>query len=174
LLQGYGPADFFTAARRFTQRGDLQVEFSTIEDILEFALEKEDASFRLYISAARTSVSSSAKKLFEEMAAQEANHKRFIQQLDREKIARYKLRNVPDLKISEYLVDIPYREDMTFQEVLVYAMKCEEKAYRLYAEAETMTDDPELIKLFRMLAGEEKKHKFYLESMYDDKVLTDM
>lgn len=150
------------------------MEFSTIEDILEFALEKEDASFRLYKSAAMASVNSSAKKLFEEMAAQEARHKKFIQQLDREKIAGYKPKNIPDLKISDYLVDIPYRDDMTFQEILVYAMKCEEKACRLYAEAETMTDDPELKKLFQMLAGEEKKHKFYLESMYDDKVLTDM
>ncbi len=150
------------------------MEFSTIEDILEFALEKEDASYRLYKSAAKTSVNSSAKKLFGEMAEQEANHKRFIQQLDRDKIARYRLKKIPDLKISEYLVDIPYREDMTYQEILVYAMKCEEKACRLYAEAETMTDDPELKKLFQMLAGEEKKHKFYLESMYDDKVLTDM
>lgn len=150
------------------------MEFSTIEDILEFALEKEDASYRLYKSAAKTSINLSAKKLFEEMAQQEANHKRFIQQLDREKIERYKSRQTPDLKISEYLVDIPYREDMTYQEILVYSMKSEEKACRLYAEAETMTDDPELKKLFRMLANEEKKHKFYLESLYDDKVLTDM
>ncbi|MBP1751723.1 MAG: ferritin [Geobacteraceae bacterium] len=150
------------------------MEFSTIEDILEFALEKEDASYRLYKSAAKASINLSAKKLFEEMAQQEANHKRFIQQLDREKIERYKSRQAPDLKISEYLVDIPYREDMTYQEILVYSMKSEEKACRLYAEAETMTDDPELKKLFRMLANEEKKHKFYLESLYDDKVLTDM
>lgn len=148
--------------------------FASIEDILEFALEKEDASYRLYKSAAKTSLNLSAKKLFEEMAEQEAVHKRFIQQLDREKIVRYALKNVPDLKISEYLVDIPYREDMTFQEILQFAMKSEEKAYRLYAEAESMTDDPELKKLFLMLANEEKKHKFRLESMYDDKVLTEM
>jgi len=150
------------------------VEFTTIDDILEFAMEKEDASYRLYKSAATASHSSSAKKLFEEMAEQEAAHKRFIQQLDKKKIAEFKIGNVPDLKISDYLVDVPYREDMTFQEILVYAMKCEEKAYRLYAEAETLTDDPELKKLFRMLASEEKKHKYRLESMYEDKVLTDM
>jgi rubrerythrin len=150
------------------------VEFRTIDDILEFAMEKEDASYRLYKSAAKASHSSSAKKLFEEMAEQEAAHKRFIQQLDRKKIAEFKIGNVPDLMISDYLVDVPYREDMTFQEILVYAMKCEEKAYRLYAEAEMMAEDPESKKLFRMLASEEKKHKFRLESMYEDKVLTDM
>jgi rubrerythrin len=150
------------------------VEFRTIEDILEFALEKEDAAYRLYKSAAKMSVKASAKKLFEEMAEQEASHKRFIQQLDKEKIAQYAFKNIPDLKISEYLVDVPYREDMTYQEILVYSMKSEEKSCRLYSEAETLTDDPELKKLFLMLANEEKKHKFYLESIYDDKVLTDM
>jgi rubrerythrin len=150
------------------------MEFSTIDDILEFALEKEDASYRLYKSAAKTSLNPAAKKLFEEMAEEEAAHKRFIRQLDREKIAQYQYRPAPDLRISEYLVDIPYRGDMTYQEILVYAMKGEEKAYRLYSEAETMTDDPELKKLFIMLANEEKKHKYRLESLYDDHVLTDM
>lgn len=150
------------------------MEFRTIEDILEFALEKEDAAYRLYKSAAKMSLNASAKKLFEEMAEQEASHKRFIQQLDKEKIAQYAFKKIPDLKISEYLVDVPYRGDMTYQEILVYSMKSEEKSCRLYSEAETLTDDPELKKLFLMLANEERKHKFYLESIYDDKVLTDM
>lgn len=150
------------------------MEFRTIDDILEFALEKEDASYRLYKSAAIASLSPSAKKLFEEMAEQEAAHKRFIQQLDKEKIAEYKTPSIPDMKISDFLVDVPYRDDMSFQEILVYAMKCEEKACKLYADAENMTDDEELKKVFRMLASEEKKHKFRLESMYEDKVLTDM
>ena len=150
------------------------MEFGTIEDILEFALEKEDASFRLYKSAAKMSASPSARKLFDEMAKQEEEHIRFIKQLNKEKIALYKLKEVPDLKISEYLIDIPYREDMTYQEILVYSMKGEEKSCRLYNEAEAMTDDPELKKLFLMLANEEKRHKYILESIYDEKVLTDM
>jgi rubrerythrin len=156
------------------RKEEQQVEFRTIEDILEFALEKEDAAYRLYKSAAKMSVNASAKKLFEEMAEQEAAHKRFIQQLDKEKIAQYTFKSIPNLKISEYLVDIPYREDMTYQEILVYSMKSEERSCRLYSEAETLTDDPELKKLFLMLANEERKHKLYLESIYDDKVLTDM
>ena len=150
------------------------MEFGTIEDILEFALEKEDASFRLYKSAAKMSASPSARKLFDEMAKQEEEHIRFIKQLNKEKIALYKLKKVPDLKISEYLIDIPYREDMTYQGILVYSMKGEEKSCRLYNEAEAMTDDPELKKLFLMLANEEKRHKYILESIYDEKVLTDM
>lgn len=150
------------------------MEFRTIEDILEFALEKEDAAYRLYKSAARMTANPAAKKLFEEMADQEARHKKFIQQLDREKITQYKFKEVPDLKISDYLVDVPYREEMSYQEILVFSMKSEEKSCRLYTEAASLTDDPDLKNLFLMLANEEKKHKFHLESIYDDKVLTDM
>jgi rubrerythrin len=53
-------------------------------------------------------------------------------------------------------------------------MKSEEKSCRFYMEAERMTDDPELKKLLLMLANEEKKHKFRLETLYEDKVLTEM
>jgi rubrerythrin len=37
-----------------------------------------------------------------------------------------------------------------------------------------MTDDPELKSLLSMLANEEQKHKFRLESLYEEKVLTEM
>jgi rubrerythrin len=103
------------------------VEFTTIDDILEFAMEKEDASYRLYKSAATASHSSSAKKLFEEMAEQEAAHKRFIQQLDKKKIAEFKIGNVPDQ--HQRLRSMSVSRD-TFQKYW-YAMKCEESIQTL-------------------------------------------
>jgi len=150
------------------------VDVKTMEEMLEFALEREDASYRLYLNAAKKSTNQSAKKIFEELAEQEAGHKKVIMQLDLEKTANYRFLGVPDLGISEYLVDIPYHESMTYQEILIFAMKNEEKAYRFYLEAEKMIDDPELKQLFLMLAHEEKKHKFRLESLYEEKVLTEM
>jgi rubrerythrin len=36
-----------------------------------------------------------------------------------------------------------------------------------------MTSDPDLKQMLLMLANEEKRHKFKLESLYDDKVLTE-
>lgn len=44
------------------------MEFNTIDDILEFALEKEDASYRFYKFAAKASFNPFAKKFFGEMA----------------------------------------------------------------------------------------------------------
>jgi rubrerythrin len=151
-----------------------RVGIDSIDDILEFALEREDASYRLYLNAAKKSTNPSARRIFEELAEQEAGHKRIILKLDKEKIATYTFIPVPDLGISEYLVDIPYHDAMSYQEILVFAMKNEERAYRFYSEAERMTDDPDLKQLLLMLANEERKHKFRLESLYEEKVLTEM
>lgn len=150
------------------------MDLNNIDDILEFALEREDASFRLYLNAAKRSSNPSAKKIFEELAEQEAGHKRLILNLDKEKISAYRFVSVPDLGISEYLVEAPYHDSMSYQEILIYAMKNEERAYRFYLEAERMTDDSELKQLMQMLANEERKHKFRLESLYEEKVLTEM
>jgi rubrerythrin len=150
------------------------VQLNSLDDILEFALEREDAAYRLYCNAAKMSTNAAARKIFEELAEQEAGHKRIILSLDKEKIAKYRITAVPDLGISDYLVDVSYNDAMTYQEILVYAMKNEEKACRFYREAEQMTDDPELKQLLLMMANEEQKHKFRLESLYEEKVLTEM
>ncbi|NMC73273.1 MAG: ferritin family protein [Geobacteraceae bacterium] len=150
------------------------MEPNSLDEILEFALEREDAAYRLYLNAAKKTSNPSARKIFEELAEQEAGHKRVILKLDKEKIAGYTFVKVPDMGISEYLVDIPYHESMSYQEILVFAMKNEEKAFRFYQEAGKMTDDPDLKQLLSMLANEEQKHKFRLESLYEEKVLTEM
>lgn len=149
------------------------MEFNSMQDVLAFAMEKEDDACLLYKSAAEMSTSVSARKMFLEMAEEEAGHKRLMEKLDKSKVEAYKFKKVPDLKISEYIHDVQYRNDMTYQEVLIYAMKGEEKSYRLYSEAASHTDDPDLQRLLLLLASEEKKHKFHLEALYNDKVLTE-
>jgi rubrerythrin len=147
--------------------------FKDIREVFDFAIEKEEASYQLYTKAAAMVASTASRKMLEEMAKQELGHKRLLQGMDREKVHEYRFVKVPDLKIGDYLVDVEYRDDMTFQEILVFAMKAEEQAARLYSEASHMTDVPELQRMLLMLANEEKKHKFNLESLYDDKILTE-
>ena len=52
-------------------------------------------------------------------------------------------------------------------------MKREEKAQQLYSDMGTRTGDPEIKKLFAMLAQEEAKHKLRLETEYDEYVLVE-
>jgi rubrerythrin len=83
----------------------------------------------------------------------------------------YQFGEVPDLKISEYLEDVPYSSDMDYPEILRYAIKAEEKSHHLYLLSAEKCQDPDLKKLFQMLAQEEAKHKLRFEKMYEDDVL---
>lgn len=147
--------------------------FKSLQEVITFAIGKEEASYLLYKKTAGMVKEVSSRKMLEEMAEQELGHKRLLQGMDQERIATYQVVKVPDLKIGDYLVDIEYRDDMTYQQVLIFAMKAEEKAAQLYTSACLLTNDPEAIKMLELLANEEKKHKFIIEALYDDKVLAE-
>ncbi len=87
---------------------------------------------------------------------------------DASKIATYEIKKIPDLKISDYLVDIEYEEGMLMSDILRIAMKREEQAVHLYRDLADKSMDKEIEKMFQLLAQEESKHKLALESMYDD------
>lgn len=148
-------------------------QFDTLKDVIQFAIGQEQAAYDLYRSAADQSVNISARKMFLEMAEEEAAHKRMLEGFTQQRIDQYPFRPVQDLKIGDYLVDVPCTTDMTYQQVLIFAMKAEERAARLYTEAASQTEEPEMRKLLLIMANEEKKHKFHLESIYDDKVLSE-
>jgi rubrerythrin len=57
---------------------------------------------------------------------------------------------------------------MPYNEILLLAMKREEKALRLYNQFLEQADTDEAKKLFKVLCQEEAKHKLALESKYDD------
>ncbi len=57
---------------------------------------------------------------------------------------------------------------MAYNELLMLAMKQEEKALKLYNELLENNESDEAKKLFQMLCQEEAKHKLKLETMYDD------
>jgi rubrerythrin len=72
------------------------------------------------------------------------------------------------MKRSDYMVDIEYEKGMHYTDILRLAMKREEKALKLYNVLQTKTQDEAYLKLFKILAQEEAKHKRVLETLYDD------
>jgi rubrerythrin len=54
------------------------------------------------------------------------------------------------------------------QDILVLAMKREEMAVKLYTNLAMGSVDDEFVKLFKLLAQEEAKHKLTFERLYDD------
>ena len=148
--------------------------FTTLEEIIKFAVKREETAYRLYKDAADKSTSIAARKMFEEMAAEEAGHQKVFSKIDLATVHQQAAARVPDMHLSEYLTDTPLRPDMTYDEILRYAIKTEESAWKLYTAAAEMTDDAQLKRTLLTFAEVEKGHKKRLEDIYDEKVLTEM
>ncbi len=149
------------------------MSFVTLDQVIKYAVEREEAAFQLYTKAAGMSTDIAAKKMFQEMAAEEAGHKQVFGKMDQEKANKYKDTTIPDMKIGKYLVDVPMKPNMTYQEILTFAIKAEEHAYQLYTMAADATADPDLQKVLRVFADVEKGHKIKVETLYDEHVLTE-
>jgi rubrerythrin len=144
--------------------------FQSLEEIIHFAIEKEKEAIAFYDDASRQEPYSGARKTFEQFADEERKHRDLLEGfLKGEKnLAAYDFKWIPDMKRSNYLVDLTYEPGMPYAEALRLAMKREEHALKLYNDLQEKADEPEVVNLFKMLSQEEAKHKLALETLYDD------
>lgn len=149
------------------------MSFVTLDEIISFAVRREEEAYHLYKNAAAISTSIAAKKMFEEMATEEAGHKDVFGKMNLEQAEQFKATQISDMKIGKYLAEVPLKPNMTYQEILTYAIKAEEGAYQLYSAAAEAVDDPRLKKVLSVFAEVEKGHKIKVEKLYDDHVLTE-
>ena len=148
-------------------------KFITLDDVIKFAIEREDTAYKLYKRAEELSTTIAAKKMFAEMAAEEATHKDVFSKIDVDKAEHHKLCTIPEASIARYLSDVPFRPDMSYQEILTFALKTEENAYQLYKAAAGMTEDEQLQKVLMNFADVELGHRRRLEIIYEERVLTE-
>jgi rubrerythrin len=163
-------ARFFSRTATTTILRGVIMNFKSIEDIIDYAVEKEEEAVAFYTEISQKETFSGARQTFEEFAQEEKKHAAMLRDFsaDKGKMADYTYEWIPDMKRSDYLVDIEYEPGMHYTEILRLAMKREEQALKLYNELAGKTEADDFIKLFQLLAQEEAKHKRVLETIYDD------
>ena len=146
------------------------MNFGSINEILGIAVEKEKEAVTFYNELSKKESIPALAKTFKDLAQEEAQHVKMLIKISKDHVVldSYEIKKIPDLKISEYLVEMEYTEGMVLQDILVLAMKREEMAVKLYTNLAMGSVDPEFIKLFQILAQEESKHKLTFERLYDD------
>lgn len=149
------------------------MEFVTLDEIVKFAVQREEEAVQLYTEAARLSTDISSRKLFEEFVAEETGHKKVFSNIDLAISEQLRSQKMPDLGIGKYLVSRPLRPNMTYPEILQYAIKAEDAAYNLYSAAAAATEDPKLKRTLQVFAEVELVHKKRIEDIYDSHVLTE-
>jgi len=149
------------------------VRFASIQEILDFAVKREEEAARAYANLQTRTRSQSLKKFLVELENDEKHHKELLLGLTGTQPSSLTIKPVPDLKISDYLVAEPVHADMTFQDLLILAAKKEQKAVDLYTELRGLVSDAEHKKLFEFLMVQEQSHKLRLETEYDKHVMTE-
>lgn len=146
--------------------------FESLEEIIDFAIEREKEAEEFYVDAAAEESMSGSIEMLKELAEEEHKHVRMLTELKNKGVVRtldrYKLKWIPDMKRSNYVAEIQFKKGMAYNEILRVAIKREEKALALYNELLEKTENAEAQKLFKVLCQEEAKHKLMFETMYDD------
>ena len=142
--------------------------FKSFQDIIEFAIGKEDEAALFYEDAAAAQTFSGPRDLFLSFAAEERKHAELLRHFETTDLSNYPFAWIPDLKRSNYLVDISFSGDMSYRDMLHLAIKKEEKSLALYRDLYDRADRENLKTLFKMLRQEEAKHKLALETLFDD------
>lgn len=148
-------------------------KFGSVDEILDFAIEKEEEAARFYSRMAAGMSKPWMSDVFHGFAEQELRHKTKLEQVKAGGELKPAEGKITDLKIADYLVDVEVSDSqkLTYAEALTLAMKREKASFKLYMDLADVTDEQRLKDAFVALAQEEAKHKLYMEIEYDEKVL---
>lgn len=144
------------------------MKLNSVEEILAFAVQKEQDAADFYNDLAGRMDKPYMKKIFESFAKEEMGHKGKLLGIREGKYAMPSQQKVQDLKIGDNLVDIELKANIDFQDALILAMKAEKAAFKLYIDLAEAADDDNAKDLFLSLAQEEAKHKLRFEIEYDN------
>ena len=141
------------------------------EEIIRFAIQREIESMDFYNKASNMVKHSGTRDLFLDFVKQEEGHKTKLEEVLAGKIVLGKIQKIPNLKISDYMVESELKPDISYGDILRIAMKREERSVKLYTDLNEKNQQETLKTLFGFLIQEESKHKYYIEKLYDDEIL---
>ena len=142
--------------------------FSSIEEILDFAIKEEEKAAEFYRDLAERVKNNAVSQIFIDFVKEEEKHKTKLLEVRSGDTSLLSTERVADLKISDYLVGYAPTANMTTQNAFLLAMKKEKAAFRLYTNLAAAVDNGAFKELLLSLAQEEAKHKLRFEIEYDD------
>ena len=144
---------------------------NTVDEILDYAIDQEQQAADFYAGFAARAEKAGMKKLLLEFAEEEKRHKERLLAVRTGERKLTPEKEVLDLKVSDYLVEVDASDNISFQDALIVAMKRERAAFQLYNDMAEKITDGNLKQVFVGLAKEEAKHKLFFETEYEEHVL---
>jgi rubrerythrin len=143
----------------------------TTDELLDFAIDREQEAHDFYMDLAGRAERPDIKDLLTQLAREELRHRKKLEEIKSGSRSFPAAKDVTDLKISDYHVDVEPSGELSYEDALVLAMKREESAFNLYTDLAKLAGDEELKSIFVALAQEEAKHKLRFEMEYKETFL---
>jgi len=147
--------------------------FKSVQEVLDFAIEKEEEARQFYLEWSKKLENQNLREQFVIFAGEENKHKEKLQRVKSGSTFKPSAKQVTDLKIVDYLVDIVATPEMDYQEALIVAMRREKASFKFYNDLAAISEDESLRQTFLALAQEEAKHKLRLETEYEKEIYTE-
>lgn len=142
-------------------------------EVIDFAIEREKEAVQFYLDLQSEAKFQAQKEMLKELESMERGHIVILNNIRERGMGKITVQKVTDLQISDYIADVEPSENMTYQDVLIVAMKREEASKSLYTDMASRFPGTELETLFKKLAAEESSHKLKFETLYDEYILRD-
>jgi rubrerythrin len=143
-------------------------EISSDNEILEFAIAREMEAYHLYMALAERVASPQMRKVFEDLAKEELDHKEKLElevMKTGQTVPATPKFNIPE---HEYIIsDNQLQLDMDYKDMLLLGIEKEEASFRIYIDLISQVQDKESREVLLALAEEEVKHKLRFETEYD-------
>lgn len=150
----------------------------TIDEILDEAIEGEVESYELYTWAADLVRAEHVKDTLRTLAQEELGHKASLEGMKASTATlRWQTKNllkapIQDYRIGDHLVVNPLSPDSTFQDVLIFASRKEQRSYQLYRDLAEKAEEPAR-SILEAMSRDELRHKNLVERWYEEVVYQD-
>ena len=137
--------------------------------VISDAIQAEIDAKGFYESVGSRTKDDYLKELFEELAAEEANHEKILSNiLNKERMDKTFFNFEKDFQVAE-TIDMPEVNDqLNLKDAIGIAMKNEEVAMKNYTALAENCEDEQLKAVFLDLAAMERSHKFKMEKSFMD------
>ena len=145
--------------------------FRSVAEIVAFAIEREKEAAAGYERMAGLARTPALREFLLFLRQEEENHRRLLEGLTEEDLHRLVPAFVPDLRLIDFLGEEKLTDDMSLQELLIFAAQKEKKAAELYDTLARMAEASGQHRVFEFLAGQERAHKLKIEAEYEKNIL---
>lgn len=144
-------------------------DLNNMDDIIDFAIEKEREAIEFYRSLRDMNPFLNKKSFLHDIEEMEKIHIEILENI-RESLQHLDRIQMPKIEprtnsAGSRVVEIS--EHMSYMDILKIAIEREDAAVSLYTSLAEVTKDDQSRKLFMRLASEEAKHRLLFEELYE-------